>query len=206
MTRPHHMSAPALLLLVLVAGAAPGRAATGHLPKEAEKVQRQQSLEPEGAQTQQTLGPERAHRQLVTGTGAVGPATGTTTATSLLTLLSQLLGGGGVSIGTDVTTGALGGVAGSLALLAAAVKAPVVALYQIGAEVVVMVALILFISYIASLLGIDDFRRRTLELEEERSSGWWSSLGLDDLTNRVSSALEHFDAKTFLEDLDTRYH
>ena len=38
------------------------------------------------------------------------------------------------------------GVAGSLALLAAALKAPLVALYQISAEVVVMVALILFIS------------------------------------------------------------
>lgn len=38
------------------------------------------------------------------------------------------------------------GVAGSLALLAAALKAPLVAVYQIAAEIVVMVALILFIS------------------------------------------------------------
>jgi len=192
------MPSRTLILLILAIGAAPGRAATGHLTSAP-------GVGPAGSTG--PVGSPGAQRQLVTGTGAVGATTGTTTtAGDLLTIITQLLGGS-VSIGTDVTTGALGGVAGSLALLAAAVKAPVVALYQIGAEVVVMVALILFISYIASLLGIDDFRRRTLELDEdERSLSWWSSLGLDDLTNRVTSALEDFDAKTFLEDLDTRYH
>lgn len=154
-------------------------------------------------------------------TGLAGTGTGTTTitagnplaATELMTSIFTLFQGG--TLTTDITSGSIGGVAGSLALLAAALKAPLVALYQISAEVVVMVALILFISYIASLLGIDDFRRRSglaadpYESESSTSRGYFSnfleSQMVQDITDRVYSAVENFDLQEFLERLDTRY-
>ncbi|KAF2358262.1 hypothetical protein FHG87_010980 [Trinorchestia longiramus] len=118
-------------------------------------------------------------------------------------------GTSGVTFG-DAT--GFGSVAGSLALLAAALKAPLVALYQISAEVVVMVALILFISYIASLLGIDDFRKRTglaAEDVEETARSYMNSFinseSLQQLTEKVHDAFENFDMKNFLDSLDTRH-
>ncbi|XP_018026782.1 uncharacterized protein LOC108682169 [Hyalella azteca] len=155
---------------------------------------------------------------LGTGTSSTTVTAGTT---DILSSIYSLFNTGltGISIGTGATSGTgLESVAGSLALLAAALKAPLVALYQISAEVVVMVALILFISYIASLLGIDDFRKRTGiagaaadegSTDSSPSRSFFSRLleteAVQHLTARVQDAIENFDTKEFLAKLDSRF-
>jgi len=106
-------------------------------------------------ETDRQVGPGAGGIGGIGGPGGIGGITGG----DLLSIISQLLAGN-LSLKPGAGTGnavAGAGVAGSLALLAASVKAPIVALFQIAAEITVMVALILFISYIASLLGVHDY-------------------------------------------------